>query len=96
VLLAVILRRWARRVILFDAVVQEGLAELFVLDAEKAVPLGCRRWVDGVQFTLVTRFHDESAARPPHSIWRRAFRGGMLLEYVPERHFEAGAGTKAI
>jgi hypothetical protein len=25
-----------------------------------------------------------------------AFRGGMLLEYGPERHFEAGAGTKAI
>jgi hypothetical protein len=27
---------------------------------------------------------------------RRAFRGVMLLEYGPERYFEAGAGTKAI
>jgi hypothetical protein len=27
---------------------------------------------------------------------RQAIPPGMLLEYVPERHFEAGAGTKAI
>jgi hypothetical protein len=26
----------------------------------------------------------------------RAFPGGILLEYGPERYFEAGEGTKAI